>query len=168
MEQAGDLWKPLIGQLVWSVHRGMGTFLTMEFGSPHLSVREPVSVTLDHTARVLRNLRRRRVYIVGDWHFWVQYSDWKLSTAGAILEHRSPIGSPLDECLNDLDGQRLLSVEAGSGTNSWVFKFDCGGVLETWPSTEIPDTQWSLHSWNGDIAAYQSDGALIFEKIEAS
>jgi hypothetical protein len=72
----------------------------------------------------------------------------------------------LDQCLIDLEGQRLLSVESGSVTHSWVFNFDLGGVLEIGPSAEIPDTQWSLHRWSDGISSCENDGALTFEKTE--
>jgi hypothetical protein len=164
MKQIRDPFKPVIGQLVWCVRRGHGSFLTMEFGMPHLSVREPTAAGVDSTERVRRNLKRRRVFVVGDWHLWIKYGEWKLSTAGGVLDSRSPSGSPLDECLGDLDGQRLISVEAGSTPASTAAKFDLGGLLEVWPSQENADDQWSLHSWNGDIATWRSDGVLTFEK----
>jgi hypothetical protein len=164
MKQLTDLLEPLIGKFVWSVRRGMGTFLTMEFGTPHLSIREPIVGNPSHTERVLRNLRRRRVHVVGDWHFWIQYADWKLSTADGVLESKSSVGTPLEECLVDLEGQHLLQVESGSDPNSCIFNFDRDGVLEIRPSAEVPDTQWSLHSWEGDIASYGADGQITFDK----
>jgi hypothetical protein len=35
-----------------------------------------------------------------------------------------------DECLRDLDGQRLVGVGGGSLPNSWKFEFDLGGIFE--------------------------------------
>jgi len=136
----------------------------MEFGAPHLSVREPIDASSEGFAKVQRILKRRRVFVVGDWHFWVKYGEWKISTADGILDSNSPIGSPMDDCLRDLEGQKLLAVEPGIIFNSGVFKFDLGGILLIWPSTEIADDQWTLHSWNGNIAALQHNGALVFEK----
>src|SRR6266478_1567630 len=98
MEQIKDLFAPLVGQLVWQVRRGVGTFLTLEFGTPHLSIREPIVASPDSLARVRRNLQRRGVYVTGDWHFWVQYGEWKISTADGVLQSCDSIGSPSDEC----------------------------------------------------------------------
>src|SRR5947208_1815748 len=148
MEQVGNLWKPLIGQMAWLVRRGVGSFLTMEFGAPHLSVREPITPTATHSAKVRRDLLRRRVFVEGDWHFWIQYADWALRTNEGSLDHNNTIGSALDQCLIDLEGQRLISVGPESIAHSIAFTFDLGAVLEIGPSAEIPDTQWSLHSWN--------------------
>lgn len=162
--QVQDLFRPLLGQLVWNVRGGYGSFLTLEFGKPHLSVREPMEPNPEGDARVRRALRRRRVSILGDWHLFIQYCDWRISVAGGSLDSQS-IGSFPDECLADLDGQRLVSLESGSLPNSWKFQFDLGGVLELWPSTAYAATDdlWHLRSWNGDIAALQGDGAIVFE-----
>jgi hypothetical protein len=83
----------------------------MEFGTPHLSVREPITASPDSSERVRRHLQRRRVFISGDWHFWVQYGEWKLVTADGVLGSNDPPGSLRDECLGGLEGQRLLSVD---------------------------------------------------------
>ncbi len=104
--------------------------------------------------------------LTGDWHFWVQYGDWKISTAEGILTSDDRPGSELDECLRDLDGQRLVSVRFGSRKGSCAFDFDLGAALEIWPSEEISDDQWSLHSWNGDIVSCRNDGVLVFEKAD--
>lgn len=159
MDQVAELWAPLIGRLAWNVRRGHGSFLTIEFGSPHLLVREPIA-SRSNSDKVRRLLQRRAVYVEGDWHFSILYGDWKLSTAGGTLDSDKDRGSPLDECLDDLEGQKLLSVETSGVGHSCVWKFDLGGVLEIWPSAEIPDDAWTLHPWNGDIIAYQPDGTL--------
>jgi hypothetical protein len=109
-------------------------------------------------------LVRRTVHVTGDWHLWVQYGDWILSTAAGALTSEDPPGSPQDECLRDLDGQRLLSVDRTTKPHSCAFRFDLGGVLEVWPSDEIPDDQWVLHIWKTEIVSYTSDGRLVFDK----
>jgi hypothetical protein len=78
MEEVINSFAPLVGELVWQARRGHGSFLTMEFGWPHLLVREPISAVHSVSARVRRNLERRAVAIVGDWHFWVQpnFAHW--------------------------------------------------------------------------------------------
>jgi len=166
MEQIKDLFAPLVGQLVWHVQRGVGTFLTLEFGMPHLSIREPISPKSASSPKVRRNLRRRGVYVTGDWHLWVQYGDWILSTSCGVLSSDDDPDSPMDECLRDLDGQRLMSVDPGTKRNSCIFSFDLGGSLEIWPSDEIADDQWGLYIWNGDIVSYSNQGELTFTKSD--
>jgi len=62
-----DLFRPLIGEMAWDVRCGHGSFLTMEFGQPHIAVRDPVVASPGRSDRVQRNLGRRRVFVVGDW-----------------------------------------------------------------------------------------------------
>ena len=166
MKQIKEFFAPFIGQLVWQVRRGHGSFITMEFGAPHLAVREPIVVRPDSAESVRRNLQRRHVDITGDWHFWVQYGDWRISTRNGVLTSDHSPGSVFDECLSDLEGQRLVSVDPGIRERSCAFRFDLGGSLEIWPSTEIPDDQWSLYSWDGEIVTCGNDGALIFERAD--
>lgn len=165
MDQVRDLWKPVIGRLVWGVCRVHGSIFFMEFGHPHLFVREP-SVSRSDSAKVRRHAARRLAHLQGDWHFSVVYGDWSIRTAHGGLDSEASSGSPEDACLVDLQGQRLVSVEPGRLPNSWKWTFDLGGVLEVWPSNEIPDEQWTLHPRNGEIAVYGHDGSLIFAKAE--
>lgn len=167
MEQVIDPFAPIIGLLAWQVRRGYGSFLTIEFGTPHLSVTEPIVPSPDTSERVQRHLKRRRVFVSGDWHFWIQYGQWKLATDDGVLDSSDPPGSSLDECLSGLEGQRLLSVYVEEATNSWTLAFDLGALLKIWPSSEIPDDLWSLYVWNGDIISCQNDGKLATERRNA-
>lgn len=108
MEQIKKFFTSFIGQTVWQVRRGHGSFLTMEFGAPHLSVREPIVPNPDTCGRVRRNLQRRHVDITGDWHFWVQYGEWRLSTDDGALTSDDFPGTPFDECLRDLEDSGSL------------------------------------------------------------
>jgi hypothetical protein len=157
------LFKPLIGEIAWLVRRGHGSFLTLEFGAPHLVVREPIVARRSASARVKRLLARRGVHVTGDWHLWVQYGEWTLTTAGGTLASHHRAGTYRDQCLDDLDGQRLISVTSGRARYSCTFRFDLGGALEVRPSREIPDEQWALYAWTGKITAYGSDGTLVTE-----
>jgi len=68
-------------------------------------------------------------------HLWIQYSNWKVSFAGYSVDNRSA-DLPSNECLLDLEGQRLVSIEPGPLANAWAFAFDLGGRLEIWSSAE--------------------------------
>ncbi|PJI44395.1 MAG: hypothetical protein CTR53_01420 [Ferrovibrio sp.] len=55
-----SVFRPLIGQLVWSVRKGHGTFLTMEFGAPHLDVvgrRKPMQMLRRKPGVILHGAR---------------------------------------------------------------------------------------------------------------
>lgn len=164
MNKPSDIFKPLINQLVWSVHTGDGSFLTMEFGNPHLSIREPITPNPTSSERVRRNLKRRKVFLVGDWHFWIKYSDWKLFDLNCIVQSVNHPNKSSQACLDNFEGQRLISINDAAMPGYLELKFDLGGTIEVWPSSEIEDDRWSLYNWNGDIVTCRSDGSVVFEK----
>lgn len=166
IEQVRQLWRPLIGRIAWGVERGHGSVFHMEFGEPHLVVREPVTPKHATSARSQRVLRRRRAHVEGDWSFWIKYGDWVLRTRDGALDSSVSPGSPADECLLDIEGQKLLFIEAGEKPNSCVLTFDLDAVLEIWPSAEIQDDLWTLHARKGRIASFRHDGSLAFENVE--
>ena len=161
MDQIRQLWMPVIGRLAWGFTRVHGSIFFIEFGHPHLFVREP-SASRSDSAKARRRAARRLVHLEGDWHFTVVYGDWTIRTAHGSLDSATSAGSVADECLTDLQGQRLVAVEPGDLPNSCRWNFDLGGILDVSPSTEIPDEQWTLHPWNGEIAVYGHDGTLTF------
>lgn len=160
MPDLSSISKYLLGQIAWGVARGPGSFLHIEFGDPHLVVREPISPRTATAERAKRALKRRHAHVEGDWTLWIEYGDWRLQTEHAALDSETAPGGDADECLRDLNGQRLVSVAAGSRPNGTVFKFDLGAVLEVWPSAEIADTQWSLKSRDGSVASFGHDSIL--------
>jgi hypothetical protein len=159
-----QMFEPFVGQVIWQVRRGHGSFLTMEFGNPHLSVREPITTSYSSSDKVKRTLQRRHIDVVGDWRLWIQNAEWKLATKNGILTNDDLAGSPSEECLRDLDGQRLVRVDLGMKERSCVFTFDLGGSLEIRPSASIPEEQWGLYGWEGDIVTCNHDGQLVFER----
>ncbi len=107
---------------------------------------------------------RRRIFLTGDWHLWIVHSDWEISTnnySGSSSDINNPA---VDDCLNELDGQALVSVERGDVPHSTIFKFDLGGVLHTEPSSHVePDCeQWTLSRLRGGGVAFLMDGQLDF------
>jgi hypothetical protein len=66
----------------------------------------------------------------------------KISVSDGSCDSESFDWRQPDECLRDLDGQRLVSVGGGALPNSWKFAFDLGGVWSSGrrPSTRRPTT----------------------------
>lgn len=164
MSQSQVVFSSLIGSLVWNVRRGVGRYLTMEFGRSHLEATEPRGHTLHTTARLQRRSRMRRLYVCGDWHLFIQ-GDWKVTVEDEGLHSDDEIvpHSLKEDCLPNLEGQRLVSVDAADDGRHLSLIFDLGGKVEVWPSAEDDDSQWSLHGWDGNVAAVDHDGRLSFE-----
>ena len=92
-KQLEVVFAPVIGRLVWNVHRGEGRYLTMEFGKPHLRVREPFSLKSETSKRVQRFSRMRGAFVYGDWSLFIQ-GDWKVAVEDdwlAILSRDMPV-----------------------------------------------------------------------------
>lgn len=155
---------PLIGQLVWSVRRGVGTFLTMEFGEAHLMVREPVEPRAGTNAKVRRALRERRVTPTGEWHLWVQHADWRLATNGGAVASDWTSAGDVDARLRELDGQKLVGVSEDRQAALVTLRFDLGGTLEIRDTNAIAGDRWSIHRWNGPITTRTAEGTAEVER----
>ena len=150
----------LVGQLVWSVKRGHGTFLTMEFGAPHLAVREPIQSKSD-TPRVERQMARRRVSIRGDFSLFIQDSQWSISEGDQTVGPDSS-EAIVGEALRQLDGQCASAVnfdEAGT-----IIEFDLGGIVRLGKSifpTEPKSRLWSLTKFGTPGLVFLNDGSIV-------
>jgi hypothetical protein len=140
-----NAFQPLIGRLAWSVCRVHGSILTIEFGEPHFRVREPIIASAGASERVRRNLARRRVHIRGEWTLEINNVFWEIITRYAMVNSDAFAIGELQDTLNEVDGQRLLSVEAGAEAGSFVLIFDLGASLYIRPNASDEDDQWTIH-----------------------
>ncbi len=80
-------------------------------------------------------MKRRRVVIVGDWGFCLQYADWEIRTANDVVTSEEEDQERFEEGLRDIDGQRLTSVHRDPDNKTLELKFDLGGVVRAWPTS---------------------------------
>src|SRR2546430_10306599 len=111
MSKIDNLFAPIVGELVWSVRRGHGSFLTMEFGQHHLEAREPIQKHVQNRtgSKVNRQLRRRGVFAAGQWSLWIQHAEWKVAITGETRGFDDS-NADIDSVLQEIDGQKLVSV----------------------------------------------------------
>src|SRR5580692_4637117 len=101
------VFRELYGEPCWNVKPGYGSFLTLEFGKPHLDVREPTVASNGASRKVQRLLARRRVFVHGDWNLWIHSCDWEVLSNGRHIGNGSTKRSM--RCAADLlDGQKLI------------------------------------------------------------
>ena len=164
MLDAKELFRPLIGKHAWQVRRGYGTFLTMEFGEPHLEIREPRAVDSDASKSVRRGFERRRISVVGDWHLWVQYCMWTVRTKNLEASSEESDLSKIDTCLEELDGQALLVVEEDFAASVCTLHFDLGAIVTLSPSPEfLEDDLWMLYCPDRNTFAYRASEGVVAE-----
>jgi hypothetical protein len=162
---AEEVFRHLYGQPCWNVKSGYGSFMTMEFGTPSLHIREPRAVSDSASPAVAKNAARRIVTLHGEWHLWIYSCAWQVFTAGKRIGHSNLKGSskqPIKRAADELDGQKLIHVSVNPRTANTVFEFDLGSRLETKPYNETSD-QWILFEPNGNIFTLRGNGDCSHE-----
>jgi hypothetical protein len=155
MSQIKRSFARLLGLPCWGVSRGFGSFLTLEFGAPHLVVREPIRPTAEASARVKRLLARRSVRARGRWHFWVYCCEWRVVARGRVVgDWTTP--RRIDRAARELNGQKLQNVTVGPRGARTHFVFDLGAELETKPYDRSSE-QWLLYEPDGRVLTWRAD-----------
>jgi hypothetical protein len=154
----GSAFARIIGLPAWRVQKGHGSFLTFEFGAPHLSIREPIAEPSIQNPKIRKRLQRRRVAPHGEWHLWIYCSHWRCAENGVELSTDESADAEIIAAAEFMDGQCLLSVgiEAASGRS--LFRFDLGATLETWPYDGGDEEQWFLYAPSKHVLSYRADG----------
>jgi len=130
------------GNPCWNVKPGHGSFLTLEFGRPHLEVREPTVAAKDCSLKVRRLLARRNVFVHGEWHLRIASCAWEVLSNGKHAGNGSTKPS-MRRAATVLDGQRLIRFSFTPQDLLCVFEFDLGGILRTVPYDRKSE-QWVL------------------------
>lgn len=155
MNQIDKSFETLRGKPCWGVKRGYGSFLTLEFGSPHLVIREPHSPADTVSRRVRKVLARRIVRARGRWHLWIYCCEWRVSSNGIVVGD-STTSRRIDRAARELNGQKLLDVLINSRGARTRFVFDLGAELETKPFDRSSE-QWLLYEPGGGVLAWRAD-----------
>jgi hypothetical protein len=140
------IWSAVYGRPACSMKQGYGSSLTMEFGEPDLQIREPLVTSPGASSQSRENLSRRRVTVTGQWHLWIYCCNWSIAEYDCELAGSESSTEVIARGTRRLDGQKLLSVERGAMRGSWIFEFDLGGKVRTWPYADEPSLeQWLLY-----------------------
>ncbi|WP_160311402.1 hypothetical protein [Rhodopirellula islandica] len=134
--------------------------MTLEFGEPHLEIREPRDPKPEASANVRDLLARRHVTIRGDWHLWVYCCSWSILNDGQPVGTSEDDDAGIDDAVRSLDGQALTAFSADSQANS-KFTFDLGGALSTSPY-DADSEQWMLYQPDGNVLSLRADGLYSY------
>lgn len=105
----------------WGVKQGHGSFLTLEFGQPHLDIIES------------KTRKRRRITVHGDWHLWIYCCYWVIKDDGQTLAHCESEREEINQALQKIDGQMLRKITLGPEFACAEFEFEWGVKLQTEP-----------------------------------
>ena len=163
---SAEAFRPFVGLLIWGCRRDHGSFLSFQFGAPHLTVREPITPSAEVSPRVARTLARRRVSMQGDWSLLVLNCDWFLEVDGK--EFRSDLDdlSVVDEYMPSVDGQRFVSPEWMESEKVVTLNFDLGASLRLAPSSEADasddDEQWAVYRADRHYCSLKRSGQIVW------
>jgi len=80
----GSVFADVVGQSCWNVRPGYGSAFMMEFGAPHLEVREPTE-SRSKSEKVRKLHARRRVWIKGDGSFSIDQQRYNAQFGGQVF-----------------------------------------------------------------------------------
>jgi hypothetical protein len=152
-------FQPLYGRPCWDAKSGFGSFMTMEFGEPHLEIREPRVAVFSKSKRAQQLLARRLVTVRGEWHLWIYCCEWHVYTGHKLVGDSALESSSkrrIVRAARELDGQKLVSVTVDPSCGGSTFRFDLGSRLETRPYED--SEQWMLFEPSGEVLTYRADG----------
>lgn len=144
----------------WNVQRGYGSFITFEFGRPHLK-----NWGIRKHKRKGKNVLPascRLVYVHGDWHLWIYCCAWFVSQDGKAIAHSESSNDDIDRACAFLRGQKIRGIAVLRGTGKTVFSFDLGGAMVTCPSSAETTDQWMLSCPNNKVLSFRSDGYFAY------
>lgn len=120
--------KPILGKKAWAVSLGIGSFVTMEFGSPVSS---------------LGKLK----YPCGEWHLWITHCAWRLEKGNEVMAAAEDPRPKLQNAIQCMEGLALHSVHVTPPALETVFVFDDKVVLRLFPIYSGEDYEhWMLYT----------------------
>jgi hypothetical protein len=151
----------LFGELCWGVRPGHGSFLTLEFGKPHLEIRESVVAKQGASAAVLNRLASRTVNVRGEWHLWIYCCDWQVFSAGKRIGDSST-KLKMRAAADCLSGQKLVRFSQSARNSRSEFGFDLGATLRTRPF-DSKSEQWMLFEPSRKVLVVRADGRYGYQ-----
>lgn len=157
---------PLIDQLhdmqCWNVENAYGTFLTLEFGKPHLRIarfNKPADRLASSIA--MPPIEVQKVMVVGDWHLWIYCCSWKLifgnKTIGDYTSKRM-----INNAVKILDGLKLKNIIINKKQVLTRFVFENDIHLET-KRYDRDSEQWMLYQFPKNVFTFCANGRLLVE-----
>jgi hypothetical protein len=156
----------IYGKPCWGVRAGYGSFLTMEFGKPHLEVREPIVASKDASVQVRKELVRRGVFVHGEWHLWIYCCDWEVLSKGKRIGDSST-KLKVRRAADCLDGQKLTRFSMSHRNVQCVFEFDLGATLRT-RAYDKESEQWFLYEPSQKVLSLWADGGYKHIRSDVS
>jgi hypothetical protein len=158
------VFREIYGKPCWNVRPGYGSFFTLEFGRPHLDVREPLVANKDASRKVRRLLARRNVFVHGEWHLRIDCCAWEVLSNGRHVGNGSTKLS-MRRAADLLDGQKLIQFSFFPQKVRCQFEFDLGATLRTVP-LDRKGEQWVLHTPGQRALTLRADRRYQYMRVD--
>lgn len=153
-------FQPLYGEPCWGLRYDRNLNLSMNFGKPSLSVREPFKAESKDEA-IRRLAARRLVTVRGEWWLWIYCCYWRLTSDGLPLATGSSSFRQIDRAMAQLGGQKLVAVDVVPETGATRFAFDLGCVLHCRRFERDSDAElWTLYKPSGYVLSVHGNGTF--------
>lgn len=162
-----NIIEPIIGQLVWGVKQGYGSFLSLEFGNPKIDF-SGIKKPLDKGRFPFNNFENRHVTIKGDHTFFVNMANWKIYANESELAYDESERNEIEFALSFINGQKLKKVIIDSNQKTTEFEFDLGGIIKISNenySDEINE-MWNFYTESEKVLTYRNDGKACYENAK--
>jgi hypothetical protein len=161
-----DAFALLIGKIAWGAKKGHGSFLTFEFGEPHIVIHEPPGLSTATPASP-PEARRRLAFAQGEHHLWIYMCNWRVRIGDEVIADNESADARMEAAARALNGQKLVAVEVDPARGTSVFRFDLFGSLETWPDEGSADEQWSVIGLS-ETFIFRGDGTWMRVATDAT
>jgi hypothetical protein len=161
MKTITDITKELRGQMCWGVEWDSQLNLSMNFGGPHLSIREPF-VSRSASPRIREIASLRAVTVEGTWLLWIFCAYWKLTISDSVTATSTSSCRMKKIAMSRLDGQKLMDIRVNPITGATDFTFDLGARLQTKRFEKDDSEIWMFHKPNGFILSVRGDGTYTY------
>lgn len=153
-----DSFAEIYGKPCWGLKYDSQTNLSLNFGEPHLEIREPFQAK-SKSRDIIELFAHRQVKVKGEYWLWLFICYWRLSFNGIkAASNRSPIRLR-NKAVWKLDGQILTNVTVDSESGSTTFDFDLGAKLQvrSW-ERKSDDELWLLYKPDNYVLTVRADG----------
>jgi hypothetical protein len=114
---------PLVGEKGWGASLGVGSFLTLEFGS---------------------KIKASGGYVHGEWHLWIYYCAWRIERGPRVLAASEDDRPLIKKTVALLNGKTLTEVRVTSPMMDTLFAFEGALALKTFGIYSQDAEHWML------------------------
>ena len=136
-----------LGLPCWQVRWDRQIGLDMNFGAPHMEIREP-RVSTAKSPRVRAQFARRGVHLRGTHWLVISAATWRLELANGLVVRDTSSVKKLDMAVARVRGEKLngLAVEARTGTTTFYFDLGAHIIVRGPAAEDVSDGElWSLN-----------------------